>query len=78
MNEPVWARKREIHSTPELYGIRCNNCPKLSCSERRGAKLHPWRYYCNSLHKELKLKDMYALTVDDCPEHRKLPQRRFR
>lgn len=79
MMEPtVRGRHPDVHTTPELYGTRCDNCPRLSCYRRMGARLHPWRYYCAALCKELQLGDIYWIGIEDCPERRKLPQRRFR
>lgn len=69
--------RREPHSTPETYGTRCDMCPRLSCIEREGARVHRWGYYCDALHRRMRLADLYAVTKAECPEHRDI-RRRFR
>lgn len=75
MNEPVWAKRPEPHSTPETMGTRCHMCEHLSCIERPTAKLHRWSYYCELMRKRMEQKDLYSITVETCPEHRKMRRR---
>ena len=78
MTDPnVWARRPEPHTTPELFGIRCDGCEHLSCIEQPGAKLHRWAYYCGALRRRFTLKELYSVSVDECPAHREV-RRRFR
>ena len=73
----VWAKRPEPHTTPELYGIRCDGCEHMSCIPQDGAKLHRWAYYCDALRRRFKLKELYAITRDECPEGREI-RRKFK
>lgn len=78
MSDPnLWGRRPEVHTTPELYGVRCDCCEHLSCIEQPGARIHRWMYYCDALRRRFKLKELYAITRDECPAHREI-RRRFR
>lgn len=67
-----YARRREPHSSPETMGTRCDNCPHLSCIERPAAKVHRWHYYCQQLRRDMEFKELYAITEEECPEHREI------
>lgn len=71
----VWAKRTEFHTTPETMGMRCDKCPNLSARKVDGAKLHPYRYYCEARHMNMDLRDMYAIKQDECPIHRALGRR---
>ena len=68
----VWARGPEVHSTPETMGTRCNGCRFLTCIEQERSRLHPWRYYCEALHRNLEFKQLFEISKKECPEHRDL------
>lgn len=36
-----------------------------------------WAYYCDALRKRFKLKELYAITRDECPEGREI-RRKFK
>lgn len=74
----VWGKHKELHTTPELLNMRCDNYPSLSARKVDRSRLHPWKYYCEARHVNMELKDMYAVGKADCPLHRKLKPRRFK
>ena len=79
MSEPnIWGRRNEPHTTPETQWMLCDGCRSLSCIPQEKSKLHPWKYYCGTLHKSLTLSEMYAMTTEKCPEGRVRNLRRFR
>lgn len=67
------AWRAEPHSTPETWGTRCNGCPELACIESDRSRLHPWRYYCELLKKQV---DVYGITKAECPLHREIKRGR--
>ena len=73
----TWAKRGEPHSTPETRGTRCDGCGHLSCIENDRARVHRWGYYCDALFRRMTLKELYAVTKAECPEHREV-RRRFR
>ena len=78
MGEFVWARRPEKHSSPETMGTRCDGCIHLFCYERDKAKLHRWHYHCDALSRNLSLKELYAMSAEECPEHRGIKRRGWR
>lgn len=66
----VWAKRPEPHSTPETANTRCDGCPHLSCIPQEGARLHKWAYYCDAMHRRFTFKELFAIGIDDCPEHK--------
>ena len=85
LEEEYPARHPEPHSTPETADTRCDMCENLSCIKQDGARVHQWAYYCRLLRAEsggkgrrMKLKDLYAITKEECPEHRDLKRRKFK
>jgi hypothetical protein len=78
LEEEYPAKHPEPHSTPETAGTRCNMCEHLSCIEQPGAKVHRWAYYCRLLYRRMTFKDLYAITKEECPEHRDLRRRKFK
>ena len=71
----VWARRSVKHTSPETYGTRCDRCPKLVCTEVERSRLHPWKYYCEARSKNMELRELYAVSQDECPLHRELKRR---
>ena len=70
-------RRPEPHSSPETMGTRCDMCPHLSCIEKEKARIHKWAYYCEAMHRRFGFKELYAITEEECPEHRKI-RRKFK
>jgi len=69
--------REEPHTSPEITNTRCDMCPDMSCILQERSRLHPYRYYCHALSRTLSLKEVYAMTRDECPRHRELKRRRF-
>lgn len=76
MSEFVWARKRELHSAPDICWSRCDGCDLLTVKPREWAKRVRYGYYCNAKLENLTREEIYAMTEDECPIGRKLPRER--
>ena len=63
----VWARRQTVHSTPDSAYTMCDGCAELECIEQDRSRLHPWRYYCCQLHREIEYKELFRMTERDCP-----------
>lgn len=77
MSDYTWAKRPEPHSTPETFGTRCDGCEHLAAIAQEGARVHKWAYYCDRMKKRFSFKQLYAIGIDDCPEHKAL-RRKFR
>ena len=73
----VWARRPELHTSPDISWSRCDGCPELTVKPRDWAKKERYGYYCNQLHRELTRKGIYDMTKKECPLHVDLRKRRF-
>lgn len=66
----VWARRQPIHSTPDSSHTMCDGCQNFECIVQDRSKLHPYRFYCDKLGRELPYKELFRMTEDDCPVER--------
>ena len=66
----TWAHRPEPHYSPETRRTRCDNCEYLYCIEQEKAKLHRWAYYCEKMRRRFTFKELYAITMEECPIHR--------
>ena len=73
----VWARKPELHTSPDIGWSLCDGCPELTVKPRDWAKHERYGYYCNKLHRELTQKSIYEMRTDSCPIGRQAKRRRF-
>ena len=82
MSDFVWAKRRELHTSPEIAWSRCDGCEELTCAppkpqlERIGRG--EWGYYCSALARHLTKREIYEMTMDECPKGRELKRRRTR
>ena len=73
----VWARKPELHTSPDISWSLCDGCKELTVKPRDWAKHERYGYYCDKLHRELTRKEIYDMKPDACPIGRELKKRRF-
>ena len=73
----TWARRKPVRSTPETHWTRCDGCEHFECIAQERSRLHPWRYYCDRLARELDYAELFGITKKACPEHRDMRGRRF-
>ena len=73
----VWARKPELHTSPDISWSLCDGCRELTVKPRDWAKHERFGYYCDKLHRELTRKEIYDMKPDACPIGRELKKRRF-
>lgn len=73
----VWARRAELHESPEITWSLCNGCKELLCKHHSEMKLekNQWTYHCTALHDDLDRKRIYDMTEEKCPIHRGLGRR---
>ena len=78
----TWAQRRPVHTSPNISWSRCDGCPEMEVDERRysspdanrpgadGVNYTP--YWCRKQHRHLTRREIYEMTVDDCPIKRAL------
>lgn len=65
----VWGRKQRVNSVPDTLNTRCDGCAEFECIPQERSRLHPWRFHCDALHRELEYKELFTLTKQECPRH---------
>ena len=73
----TWGRRQPVRSTPDTMNTRCDGCPHFECVEQPRSRLHPWRFHCDRLARELEYRELFAISKKECPEHRDMRGRRF-
>ena len=73
----VWGKRPTVHSVPDTAWTRCDGCAEFECIEQERSRLHPYRFYCNRLHRELEYKELFAISKEDCPLHVDKKRRRY-
>ena len=54
----LWAKRKEPHAVGAIIGKACHGCRHMSCIPQPRSLLRAFRYYCETMHKHLKVDDM--------------------
>ena len=73
----VWARRPDLHTSPDISWSLCDGCKELTVKPRDWAKHERYGYYCDKLHRELTRKEIYEMDKQTCPLHVEKKRRRF-
>ena len=71
----TWGYRPTVRSTPDTQWTRCDGCAHFECIECERSRLHPWRYYCDKLGREIEYRELFAIKKEDCPIHRAIRRR---
>lgn len=75
-NYGTWGRRAPIHSTPDTQWTRCDGCAHFECIPQERSRLHPWRYHCGKLAREIEYRELFGISKRDCPVGRELKRGR--
>lgn len=72
------AGRRAVHSVPDTLNTRCDGCAEFECIPQERSRIHPWRFYCDKLGRELDYKELFTITKKECPLNVDMRERRFK
>ena len=65
------------HSVFDTMNTFCDGCGAFECESTGESALHPWKFKCSELDRELEYKELFRMTEDKCPRHREMKKRKF-
>lgn len=71
----IHGNRAAVHSTPDTINTLCDGCPKFECIEQDRSRIHPWRFYCDAMGRSLEYRELFFMTEEDCPDHRRVRRR---